>query len=203
MGEKNDNPHVHDYEHVALVFVDMISDFSFKDGDKLFPHTFMAAQKMAQLKAGAKKLNIPTLYVNDNYGRWQSDFPGIVEEMKQSEQGKKIINLLQPDNDDYFILKPQYSAFFMTPLELLLDYLNVKSLIICGVAGNRCIHFTANDAYMRGYKLYIPSDCTASNSQEENDEALHLMAHVLKATIQPSEELDLEAIKFEWRHQER
>lgn len=89
MGEKNDNPHVHDYEHVALVFVDMISDFSFKDGDKLFPHTFMAAQKMAQLKAGAKKLNIPTLYVNDNYGRWQSDFPGIVEEMKQSEQGKK------------------------------------------------------------------------------------------------------------------
>ncbi|MCR6111923.1 cysteine hydrolase [Bacillus sp. A301a_S52] len=199
MSEKNSHPHVHDYEHVALLFVDMISDFSFEDGERLFPHTLKAAKKMAKLKTRAKELNIPILYVNDNYGRWQSDFPGIVEEMKQSEQGKKILHLLQPDDDDYFILKPQYSAFFMTPLELLLNYLNVKSLIICGVAGNMCIHFTANDAFMRGYKLYIPSDCTASNSREENDKALHLMAHVLKATIQPSEELDLEAIKYEWR----
>lgn len=198
MSQANTNPHVNDYQHVAILLVDMISDFSFEDGEKLYTYAKGAAERIAGLKQRARKLNIPVLYINDNYGRWQSDFPGIVDEMKESPGGKAIVNLLQPDDDDYFILKPQYSAFFMTPLELLLDYLNVKSLIITGVAGNMCVHFTANDAYMRGYKLYIPSDCTASNSREENEEALHLMNRVLKADTSTSDQLDLEAIKYEW-----
>ncbi|PYZ93897.1 isochorismatase [Salipaludibacillus keqinensis] len=197
----NNNPHVHDYQHVAILLVDMISDYDFVDGEKLFKHTVPAAENLAELKKKAQQLEIPVLYVNDNYGKWQSDFPGIVDEMRQSERGKKIVDLLEPVETDYFILKPQYSAFFMTPLELLLEYLNVKSLIIAGVAGNMCVHFTANDAFMRDYKLYIPSDCVASNSSEENDEALHLMERVLKADTTPSTKLDLEKIKYEWRNE--
>jgi len=176
----------------------MINDFNFENGEQLYKHTLPVAKNIANLKKQAKQLDIPVLYVNDNYGRWQSDFPGIVEEMKRSKRGEKIIELIQPEDDDYFVLKPQYSAFFMTPLELLLEYLNVKSLIIAGVAGNMCVHFTANDAYMRNFKLYIPADCSASNSYEENDEALHLMKQVLKANTTPSIDLDLKKIKYEW-----
>ncbi|WP_280770090.1 isochorismatase family cysteine hydrolase [Salipaludibacillus daqingensis] len=198
MESANTNPHVNDFQHVAILLVDMISDFDFEDGDQLYKHTLPVAKNISSLKKRAKDLDIPVLYVNDNYGRWQSDFPGIVNEMSQSERGKKIVELIKPEDDDYFILKPQYSAFFMTPLELLLEYLNVKSLIIAGVAGNMCVHFTANDAYMRNFRLYIPSDCTASNSNQENDEALHLMEQVLKANTTPSADLDLEKVKYEW-----
>jgi len=198
MNSSNHHLHVNDFQHVAILLVDMINDFNFENGEQLYKHTLPVAKNIANLKKQAKQLDIPVLYVNDNYGRWQSDFPGIVEEMKRSKRGEKIIELIQPEDDDYFVLKPQYSAFFMTPLELLLEYLNVKSLIIAGVAGNMCVHFTANDAYMRNFKLYIPADCSASNSYEENDEALHLMKQVLKANTTPSIDLDLKKIKYEW-----
>ena len=199
MAEENKNPHVNDYEHTAILLVDVISDFKFVDGDKLFKHALPMANKLASLKARAKDLDIPVLYVNDNYGQWQSDFPAIVEHCsREGSLGKPIIDLLSPEDDDYFILKPQFSGFFLTPLELLLEYLNVKSLIITGLAGNMCVHFTANDAYMRGYKIYVPSDCMASNYEDENKEALSLMEKVLKADITPSDKLDLEKVKYEW-----
>jgi isochorismate hydrolase len=103
-----------------------------------------------------------------------------------------MVELLRPDEDDYFVLKPKHSAFFSTTLETLLDYLSVKVLIITGIAGNICILFTANDAYMRDFHLVIPADCVASNEAEENRLALEQMKKVLKADITPSAELDLE-----------
>lgn len=199
MHSSNDNPHVNEYEHVAIILVDMINDFDFPEADMLFESALPAAKNIANLKQQAKQLDIPVLYVNDNYGRWQSDFPALVDHCRdRTDHGKKITELIEPEDNDYFVLKPQYSGFFMTPLELLLDYLNVKSLIITGVAGNMCVHFTANDAFMRGYKLYIPSDCIASNTDKDNEEALDLMSQVLNANIKASTDLNLETIKYEW-----
>ncbi|PYZ97052.1 isochorismatase [Alteribacter lacisalsi] len=204
MTKTNPNPHVTEYEHVALLLVDVINDFEFEDGEKIYPYARPAADQIAALKKKAKELNIPVLYINDNYGKWQSDFQSLVNHCLENDvRGKEITEILQPEDDDYFVLKPQYSAFFNTPLDLLLEYLNVKSLIITGFAGNMCVHFTANDAYMRGYKLYVPSDCSASNTEEDNREFLNLIQHVLKADITPSEEMDLEEIKYHWRNKSR
>ena len=63
--------------------------------------------------------------------------------------------------------------------------------ILTDIAGNSCVLFSANDAYMRDLRLYVPSDCTVSNTQQENDSALTQMCSVLKADITPSELLDL------------
>jgi isochorismate hydrolase len=62
------------------------------------------------------------------------------------------------------------------------------------VAGNICVLFSANDAYMRDFHLVVPADCVASNSAEENHHALAQMATVLKADITPSADLDLPAL---------
>ena len=67
-------------------------------------------------------------------------------------------------------------------------------MILTGIAGDNCVLFSANDAYMRDLKLFIPSDCVASNTEEENRHALKLMQKVVKADIRPSTELDLEAL---------
>jgi len=105
-----------------------------------------------------------------------------------------VARILEPADDDYFVLKPKHSAFFETTLDTLLTYLGARTLILTGVAGNICILFSANDAYMRDYDLVVPSDCTVSNTPEENEYALKQIQKVLKGDITPSEELDLKEL---------
>jgi nicotinamidase-related amidase len=105
-----------------------------------------------------------------------------------------VVQLLLPEEDDYFILKPKHSGFFSTTLDVLLSYLGVKTLIITGFAGDICVLFTANDAYMRDFHLVTPCDCVASNCEESNARAVQQMHRVLKADVTPSTELDLAAL---------
>ena len=85
--------------------------------------------------------------------------------------------MLQPGQDDYFVLKPKHSGFFSTTLDTLLEYLGTEAVILTGMAANICVLFTANDAYMRDLALFVPSDCVASNSEAENRYALEQMRH--------------------------
>jgi nicotinamidase-related amidase len=181
--------------HVALLLIDVINDLEFTEGPKMFPEALKMARAIKKLKARAKAAGIPAIYVNDNFGIWQSDFRSVVKHcLEDGVCGAPIAQLLQPEEDDYFVLKPKHSGFFSTTLEILLDYLDVRALIITGLAGNICVLFTANDAYLRDYKLFVPRDCCASNTVEENRYALEQMKKVLKANILPAARLDVEAI---------
>ena len=102
--------------------------------------------------------------------------------------------MLLPDEHDYFVLKPKHSGFYSTSLQLVLTHLGAKNLILTGIAGNNCVLFTANDAYMRDFKIFIPSDCVVSNTEEENLHALKQMETVLKADTTRGAELDLNAL---------
>jgi len=106
-------------------------------------------------------------------------------------RGQSLVELLRPEPDDYFVLKPKHSGFYSTSLDI---YLQVQTVIITGIAGNICVLFTANDAYLRDLQILVPADCVASNTREENDIALEQMAKVLKADIRMSAAIDLEAI---------
>ena len=101
---------------------------------------------------------------------------------------------MRPDEDDYFVLKPKHSGFFSTTLDILLDHLQVDTVILTGIAANICVLFTANDAYMRDFFLMVPEDCVASNTEEENRHALEQMRAVIKADTRPSTKLSFEAI---------
>jgi nicotinamidase-related amidase len=114
--------------------------------------------------------------------------------LEDKVRGKPVVELLLPEEDDYFVLKPKHSGFYSTTLDILLEYLGVNILILTGIAGNICVLFTANDAYMRDFALVTPSDCIASNTDEENRHALDQMAKVLKADTRISSELDLKSL---------
>jgi nicotinamidase-related amidase len=198
MPAKNEDLHgnVPDKAEVALLLIDVINDLEFEDGEELLKFALPMAEKIAKLKKRASQAKVPVIYVNDNFGRWQSDFNKILEHCLEDDvRGKPLAELLRPDKDDYFVLKPKHSAFFSTTLDTLLDYLKAKTLILTGVAANICVLFTANDAYMRDFNLVIPSDCVASNTEEENNYALKLMEQVLKADTTPSDEIDFEELK--------
>jgi nicotinamidase-related amidase len=194
MPEINQDLHgnVPDKSDVALLLIDMISDYQFPCGDRLLEQARPVARKVAALKQRAKQHGIPCIYVNDNFGKWQSDFTRLIEHCLQDDvPGKTLVELIKPDEDDYFVLKPKHSGFFSTTLELLLRYLHAHTLILTGVAGNICVLFTANDAYMRDFRLVVPSDCIASNTERENAYALEQMEQVLGANTAPSTDLDL------------
>ncbi|PSL44479.1 nicotinamidase-related amidase [Salsuginibacillus halophilus] len=192
--------HPQEQTTVAFLLIDYINDMEFPDGEKLFPHAAASAKKAADLKKRVKAERIPVIYVNDNYGQWQSDFRQTVDRCLRTDvRGRPVAEALKPDEDDYFILKPQFSGFFATPLEILLAHLDVKTLIIAGVAGNMCVQFTANDAYMRGYRLIVPEDASASNRHEDNAEAMRQMEKALKADTRRTEELDLNEVIEEAR----
>jgi nicotinamidase-related amidase len=181
-----------DKSEIALVLIDVINDLDFPEAAQLLRYARPMARKLLRLKQRAKQAGLPVIYVNDNFGRWRSDFRRQVQHcLREESRGREIVSLLRPDEDDYFVLKPKHSGFFSTTLETLLRYLGPTRLILTGIAGNFCVLFTANDAYMRDYDLVIPSDCVASNTAKENREALALMRKFLKADTRPSTKLRL------------
>jgi nicotinamidase-related amidase len=199
---KNEDLHgnVPDKSPVALLIVDMINDLEFPGGDRLAEQVMPIARSIRELRQRAKALGIPTVYVNDNFGRWQSDFRTVLEHCLHDDVlGRTMVELVTPDDEDYFVLKPKHSGFYSTTLDTLLAYLQASTLIVTGIAGNSCVLFTANDAYMRDYYLIVPSDCVASIDPADNEYALRQMHEVLKADRTPSTDLDLEMLRAKGR----
>jgi nicotinamidase-related amidase len=181
---------------VALLLIDVINDMEFEGAEALVEQAVPMARRLAELKRRCKAAGIPAIYVNDNFGRWKSDFRRVVAHcLEDGVRGEEVARILQPDDDDYFVLKPKHSAFFATTLDTLLSYLGASTLILTGIAGNICILFSANDAYMRDFNVMVPADCVVSNTPDENQHALDQMRTVLKADITASTDLDLPEIR--------
>lgn len=177
---------------MALLLIDVINDLEFAGGELLLPAARQMAVNIARLKARAAAAGIPVIYVNDNFGKWRSDVRRLVSHcLKPGVRGREIARLLRPQEDDYFVLKPRHSGFFASALEVLLQALGARTLILTGLAGNICVLYTANDAYMRGYRLLVPGDCTASNTPSANEQSLRQMRHQLKGDTSESSALDL------------
>src|SRR6187399_3132130 len=168
----------------ALFLIDVINDLDFEDSDSLVAQAEPMAVKLAALKRRAAAAGIPCIYVNDNFGKWRSDFRQTVAHCTaRSSPGRRVSRRLRPTARDYFVLKPKHSGFYDTTLDTLLESLAIRRVILTGIAGNICVLFTANDAYMRNLKIYAPADCIVSNTAAENDHALRQIATVLKANL--------------------
>jgi nicotinamidase-related amidase len=181
---------VPDKSRVALLLIDVINDLDFPARGDVVRNALRMAKNLARLKVRAKEHGCAIIYVNDNFGRWRSDLRQQVRHcLRDGTPGKPVVELLKPEDDDYFVLKPAHSGFYSTSLELLLEHLGARTLIVTGIATNICVLFTANDAYMRGYELYVPRDCVAANTMALTNESLVQMKSVLKAHVAASNSL--------------
>jgi len=200
MPERNPDLHgnVPDTCPVALLLIDVINDLEFETGEALAKHALPMAERLARFVARARAAGIPVIYVNDNFGKWRSDFRRQLEHcLEDGVRGQRIAELLRPEEDDYFVLKPKHSGFYSTTLETLLEYLQARRVVLTGLTTNSCVLFTASDAYMRDLAIFVPEDCVAAESPDEHDHALAQMRRLLKADTRPSTELDLEELTRE------
>ena len=174
----------------ALLLIDVINDLDFDGSEALIAQAEPMARRLAALKRRASAAGVPCIYVNDNFGRWRADFRQTVAHCTSSSApGREVSRRLKPTSKDYFVLKPKHSGFYETPLEMLLESLRVRRLILTGIAGNICVLFTADDAYMREFHLFAPADCIVSNTAEENAHALRQIQTVMKGNLAESTRL--------------
>jgi nicotinamidase-related amidase len=184
----------------VLLLIDVINDMEFAGGDRLLKHALPMAQALAELTRRCRSAGIPVVYVNDNFGKWHDDRRAIVAHcLKRSVRGRPVAEMLKPDGEDYFVIKSKNSGFFCTSLDALLVFLRARILILTGVATDLCVLFTANDAYMRDYTLFVPEDCVAAETREDSCHALSQMREALKADTRPSTALPLHALAVQSR----
>jgi nicotinamidase-related amidase len=168
----------------ALLLVDVINDFEFPGGERLFRAALPAARALSSLKRRAARAGVPCIYANDNFGRWRSDFGAQIKHVREDgTRGAKIAELLLPSKQDYFVLKVKHSAFYQTCLGLLLEHLAVRRLLVGGFATDNCVQMTSNDAYLRSFALSILDDGCASQTAQAHAAALKQMKRILHAEV--------------------
>jgi nicotinamidase-related amidase len=176
---------------VALVLIDVINDMEFTDGEALLENALPAAKNLARLIRRAKDAGVPVIYVNDNFGKWRSDFrQQLGHVLEDGVRGEPIAKLLHPDEEDYFVLKAKHSGFYQSQLDLLIDYLQVRTVIIAGFTTDNCVLFTASDAYLRDLNIVLPPDCSAAVTSEYHERALEHMQRVFHVKAIPSTDID-------------
>ncbi|WP_332813065.1 cysteine hydrolase family protein [Ramlibacter sp.] len=174
----------------VLLLVDFITALDFPGAGRLAAPALAAARATAALKERLRGEGVATLYANDNFGAWQSDFHSLVSGcLGRGGEAGEIARVLYPQADDITLLKPRHSAFYGSPLELLLAEMDARELVICGLATDRCVQLTAADAFLREYKTWVPADCTAAEDEDAKARSLAYMESVLKCDVRPSTSL--------------
>jgi nicotinamidase-related amidase len=177
---------------VGLLLIDVINPMDFEGAERLAPNALAASAAVAGLIERARRLKTPVIYVNDNYGRWGDGRDQLVEDVAAaSDAARRLIQRLAPEKDDFLVVKPRFSGFYATNLPVLLPALGVSRLVLAGFAADICVLFTAGDAHMREYGLWVPRDAVAAEQDQHADWALHIMQKSMGAEIAPTSQLDL------------
>lgn len=175
--------HEHDLpqQRRALLLIDFINPLDFPEAALLAPAAVEAARCTGHMARAARSRGIPVIYANDNFGRWRSDFPTLVSQLRRgSGPSASMARQLRPQRDDLALLKPMHSAFYGTPLDILLDKIGVRTLVLAGLATDICVQLSAADAFLRGFRVHVPQDCTAAETAQKKTMALTYMRDILK-----------------------
>jgi nicotinamidase-related amidase len=167
---------VPDRSNAVLLLVDVINDLDFPNNEALIRNSVPLGKSIARLKARCKKAGIPTIYVNDNFGKWRSEFSAVLRHsLRSSSPGRPMVELLVPETEDYIVLKPKHSAFYATPLETILSYIGAKNMIVAGITTNACVMLMAGGLYVREYRIFVPRDCVAALNHRDHRTSLKIM----------------------------
>jgi nicotinamidase-related amidase len=172
----------------VLLLVDVLNDLAFPENEALLSHAAILASNISRLKSRCRNAHIPCIYVNDNRDRWRSDFRHLLDKcLATRSPGRGFVEKLIPRHDDYIVLKPKHSAFFATPLEMILNYMDVQQVLLAGVTTDSCILGTAMELHVRDYEIFVPEDCSFALSEKEHQRALQVIrssfdAHISRAS---------------------
>jgi len=171
----------------ALVVIDMLSPYDFPDAEKVAPHAEAVVPKIAALIERAIGEDVPVIYVNDNYGDWNSSADELVEAGMNGER-PDLVEPLKPPEDASFVIKARHTIFYGTPLEHLLETEEIDRLVLVGQVTEQCILYSALDAHVRHIDVAVPADAVAALDPELAEAALKMMEVNMSSDVTPSAE---------------
>jgi nicotinamidase-related amidase len=169
--------------NTALVVVDVLNSYEHEDAEALVESMTAAVPRIADLIARAREEEQPVIYVNDNYGQWNSSSEKLLRAALRGEH-PELVEPLRPPEDVHFVIKARHSIFYETPLEYLLRQLEVSRIMLCGQVTEQCILYSALDAYVRHLRVAVPADAVAHIDPELADAALRMMRRNMRADVQ-------------------
>ena len=177
-------------DYTALIIVDMQNEFCRKGEELLCPSM---VSKLKTLIEKAREAGVLVIYIHDTLlqdrmsdsAAWirkymvglKTDDPNdITEGSLEGSENHNIIEEIKPLESDLRIIKYRSSAFYGTPLDLILRSNGIKTTIITGVVTDGCVESTARDASNQ-YFVVIPEDCVWSGNWELHEASLVVMKH--------------------------
>nr|WP_289852361.1 isochorismatase family cysteine hydrolase [Mesorhizobium liriopis] len=175
-----------------MILIDMVNHLDFEGASDMEAAAKKAAERILLLRDEADRLGVPTVYVNDNFGQWHSERSKLVAHATgEGRPGREMVRRIAPRDNDFFVIKPQFSGFYATNLPVLLPKLGASRLVLTGIAADICVLFTAADAHMREYELWVPRDAVAGESERRTKWALEIMLNSMNAETRGTDEFSL------------
>ncbi|HEX8753474.1 MAG TPA: isochorismatase family cysteine hydrolase [Solirubrobacterales bacterium] len=174
----------------ALVVVDMLNSYEHPEADRLAPRVEAALPGIRRLLDRAAEAEVPVVYVNDNYGDWNSSADELAENA-MSGAHPELVEPILPREGASFVIKARHSVFYETPLEYLLDLMGVSRLVLAGQVTEQCIFYSALDGHVRHFRSAIPTDAVAAIYDHLAEAALEMMERNLSAELSSAAELPL------------
>jgi nicotinamidase-related amidase len=170
------------------VVVDMLNSYEHDDAERLTDSVSTIVDPLGDLIARADGDETELIYVNDNYGDWNSSQEELAKRAMNGARPDLVEPLLPPDSAD-FVLKARHTIFYMTPLEYLLGQKDIDRLILTGQVTEQCILYSALDAYVRHFEVAVPRDGVAHIHENLADAAFEMMERNMGAEITSCSEL--------------
>jgi nicotinamidase-related amidase len=161
----------------CLLAVDLFGDFAHEDGDRLLRSLRARRAGLHDAVSGARREGLPLVYANDTHGIWDGDAGALVRRALEGPGGHVLRNVV-PREGEAFVVKPRYSAFDLTPLELVLAQLEIDRVLLIGTATEMCVTQTAIDARERGLKVTVVTEACATVDEHDEQIALEYLRSV-------------------------
>jgi nicotinamidase-related amidase len=168
----------------ALLLVDVIQDFRHEDGERLLESFRERQPALLAAIERARRDEIPIVYANDNHGVWDGDAGSLVRRAVADGRAPELVQAVAPREGDRLVVKPRYSAFDHTPLELVLRELEIERILLAGTATEMCVVQTAIDAKEEGFKVTILADACATNDERMEKLALEYAERIVGAFVE-------------------
>ncbi|MFJ6087747.1 cysteine hydrolase family protein [Streptomyces sp. NPDC092369] len=166
----------------ALIVIDMINTYDHDDAVLLTPSVKASLPAVTGLLHRARRLDVPVIYVNDNFGQWRSHHGELVETALRGPHAD-LVEPVAPDDESFFVVKARHSAFYETPLSYLLAEQGVDHLVLCGQVTEQCVLYSALDAHIRHLRVTVARDAVAHIHADLAEAALQMMERNMGARI--------------------
>jgi nicotinamidase-related amidase len=174
----------------ALILIDVLNAYEHDDADLLASSMETALDPTVALLERARASEAEVIYVNDNYGDWNSS----AEELgRRAMEGRRpdLVEALLPRPSDSFVIKARHSIFYGTPLAYLLSQSSIDRLVLAGQATEQCILYSALDAYVRHFEVVVPTDAVAHIDEQLAKAALEMIERNMRGELTTAAECRL------------